>query len=240
MLNARDKLDRTLLKFGWELSELNKRLHRIVPLAKPIHTGWTRRHVLSPKADHREDKGTLRQILEVIGTVHYSKRRDFRERRKKFKGQLVQVDQPPRSISPSEWLKKQLPAIWKPYFRLETIHRRGKWREEYVFIHRGLFELKIRARYITETYAVDPLVARRIHEIESWLKNHHAMHRLNRLRDIKTGGWPLDYRQRLLGRISQQELRFVLCNPTEVDVTNDDCVGHISFRHIATFIFSPA
>jgi hypothetical protein len=196
--------------------------------------------VLSPKADHREDKETLLQILEVVGTIHYSKRRDFRERRKKFKGQLVQVDQPPRSISPSEWLKKQLPVNWKPYFRLETIHRRGKWREEYVFIHRGLFELKIRARYITETYAVDPLVARRIHEIESWLKNHHAMHRLNRLRDIKTGEWPPDYRQCLLDRIFQQELNFARCNPTEADVTTDIRVGHISFPLIATSIFPPA
>lgn len=240
MLNARDKLDRTLLKFGWELQELQKRLYQMVPLSTPVHTGWIRRHVISLKVDYRTDKEMLAQMLKVIGTVQYSHRRDFREKRKKYKGKLVQVDQPLRNIGIAEWEKKRLPESWKRYFRLEAIHKRGKWREEYVFIHRGLFELKIRPRFITKRHIIDPLVARRIHEVESWLKNRNAMHRLNRLRDIQAGEWSPNYRQRLLDRISRQELRFALCNPTEVDVTNDDHVRHINFRHIAAFIFSPA
>lgn len=218
MLNAQAYFDKHLLRLGDEFRDLWKRRYIRVPLKEPIQSGWCRYHVLTAKAKQRADKEVLLEILKIIGTIHFrntpvfSKKRG-RGRRRRY----VEIEQPLHDITVGSWDRMKLPESWKPYFRQEKRCHYRCWHDVLIFIRPHVFELEIAPNWITETHVSDPVVEKRIAEIEAWLWHHNAMHRLNSIcghTKYRRESW----RNETLTKIARREMREAWLSLPEVDL----------------------
>lgn len=228
MLNQKDLLDKHLLRLGRELRDLNRRRHICVPLEEPLQRGWRRFHVMTEKAERRDDCETLRKILKKIGNARFRNVPEFRRKRGKGRRRkFVDIEQPLDEIPPSYWKSYGWPDAWRSYFRLKVRRCNRRTYETLVFAFPYLFELKIEPHMVTKLYVRDAAVEQRISEIEHWLEHHHAKPRLEWLMG-DTYHWRDQRRDTLRNRVAARELRQAMQNPSEVDSAASMRSGRIS------------
>jgi hypothetical protein len=240
MHSDRERFDKHLIRLGRELRDLWRRRYIRVTLREPIQRGWRRTHVLAPSTLNRADKDVLTELLKVIGTVQFRNSPDFRQQRGRGKRRrFFEIEQPLRVLRVGEWERLRLPEAWKRYFHQKKQCYFRSWHDTLVFANTHAFDLKIEPNWVTETTIGDPAVARRIYEIETWLWNHNAMHRLERLWGV-SNRWRDPRRESILRRMAQDELHAAMLNPSEVDLAASGGRRRLSLRCSLAMLFSPA
>ena len=229
MLNAQDYFDKKLRRLDHERRSLQRRLLIRVPLDEPIQRGWRRSQVLSAKAERRADRDVLLTLLKIIGTTLFRPSSDFRKKRGRGRRRrYIEIEQPLEEINVGDWNWRRLPEEWKPYFRLEPRCHFRVWRDAFVFADASVFELKVEPHWVTETWQHDPLIQRRIEEIDAWLWARNAMPRLDWLCDNSRRAWSDSPRRALLDRIAHREMRAAKLAFPEVDLAASRRRGPIS------------
>lgn len=222
MHNPRNLKDKELLAIERELDALNSRRGIVKKLHEPLQRGWVRYHVLSERALRHRDQRMLAEILAVIGTKIWNKSLTFREWKwpRGRRRHLIDIEQPLKAISASEWQHKNYPDQWRRYFLPQLVQ--GHWGSYLAFVcdHVSFFELKCEPLFVDELVVPDPVVAQRIAELESRLYGHNLMPRLSRLHGHSRGRWKHDPRYKIRDHIAEREIRAAHSVDPEAEATS--------------------
>ncbi len=231
-------MDKRALAAVREYHALRKKEYHIIKLDKPIQRGWRRFYTLNARARARADRAVLEAILEVIGPVVINHRRDFLKRCGRRSRKLVEIEQPLNAISYSEWDRKRFPDGWRKYFRSERLPGQRQWYLGWVFAEPSLYELKIEPNWLWYFREVDPIVASRLSELDSWLHFHGGWERYHRMKGIpRYYRWceKMEGRQKCLVREHQREIMRAIADFPEVDSTALSLCSRLSFRPSPAF-----
>lgn len=182
MLNFQDLRDKQIRAAFRELKSLNR--YTVIKLEKPIQRGWRRLYVIADHAKSRKDCPILETILERINNIVVYHRRDFLKRKRRTT-KLVEIEQPLRAISQSEWNLRNFFETWRPYFRREfRLDRRGNWVPFFEFKQPSLFKLKTERNWLWHFREVDPDAETRMSELKGWLRNSGRRERYDWLKGV--------------------------------------------------------
>jgi hypothetical protein len=150
---------------------------KLIPLEKPIQTGWKKRHVLRDDCSRRQDAKVFSTILKVIDVPVFCRRKDFiaSDKRTKIKAGL-------KIIGPGEWDNLDWPEHYKKkYFKYGywsefnvngINHSSRTFKLGYAFIYDFYFTEDIQPYFITHRLPKLPEVETRISELKSFITNH--------------------------------------------------------------------
>jgi hypothetical protein len=206
MLNSRDFSDRQILATIRELRLLEQDRYKVVPLEEPIQKGWRRFHTLAKQSLDRQDRTTLEEILEVIGSSVQHHNRSFRCRRGRSK-KLFEIEQPLRPIPLHEWERKDYPRKWHRYFHYELLLGWNRHRQPYwVFTQPSLYRLKTGPHWIHEVKQLDSATEVRVSELERWLESRQGRKRYDWLKGRPANWRDCRIKQRLLDKEQRREI----------------------------------
>lgn len=149
-------------QLGWEL------------LNPPVQQGWKRYFVLREDVANGKHAALFTSILKKINTVHYSWKKDFTVKRRKF-GRKIYVVRRQGLLEPDERhfnsfgfteMEKQM---FYAYFCMDS---NGKSYLRYAFVEPWRFVLVVKPHIIYKVKKMDAAINKRIAEIDNYLKRN--------------------------------------------------------------------
>jgi hypothetical protein len=177
-LNREEKLlYKQKLALGWE------------PLVPPVQKGWKRFFVLREDVARSKHAECFENILAKINTYDWSYRKDFKVRKGRY-GKHKYGVKPQSLLRPDESHFQQLGFTdfekqffyeqWFLYGKKELVKR-------YVFSEPWRFVLRVRPNMIDKIRKKDPLLEKRIKEIDNYLDTNYYRGRMSKL--LYGSGW---------------------------------------------------
>jgi hypothetical protein len=180
--NKKEEANKELLAAVKESNELYK-VRRDTPwvkLDKPIHTGWTKCHVLRDDCKARSDADVFKRILGVIDVPIFSRRKDFKVRNG------IVMNAGLRVIRENAWDKLEWPESFKKYFLygayfvewdMESRYRPTHYPNKKLVVGFKLkqefyFEEVIKPYLVTHRQPILPDIESRLAELDSFIENN--------------------------------------------------------------------
>lgn len=156
-----------------------------IDLKPPVQRGFIRYFVLRSDLSRSRDASFFKGILDKINTTHWSHRKDFKKKTKRFGKKIYRVrEQRLDDVSADEFLKK-FNEKERAYFDEHMVHR-GKCNrlfKVYRFTETWMFVLKVEPNMITKVRVHNIDLAKRSAELDKFFTHK----RRNRLRKISGG-----------------------------------------------------
>jgi hypothetical protein len=180
-----DDFDKQLLQLGREEKRLYKQKHALgwEPLVPPVQKGWKRFFVLREDVAGSKHAEFFENILVKINTYDWSYRKDFKVRKGRY-GKHKYGVKPQSLLRPGEshfqrlgftdFEKQFFYEKWFVYGKKELVKR-------YVFSEPWRFVLRVRPNMIDKIRKKDPLLEKRIKEIDNYLERNCYRGRMSNL-----------------------------------------------------------
>ena len=171
----------------------------LIPV-EPFQQGWIRKNILRWDISRRSDAHKLRRILDVIGTITYCRRKDFRK--KNHKGVWEDIHQVLKPIQKSKW---DFPDDYKKYFTLDKVFNNGRYlHDAYHFKNDWMFECKILPHMITHVRIPNAEAESKKAKLYEYLDQDSRWDKLNKLLGVSDhSDW--DRRKEVLPEINYEE-----------------------------------
>jgi hypothetical protein len=163
-----------------------------VKLEKPVIRGWKRFFVLRDDVAESIHAEFFKSILDKIGTVNFSNRKDFKARKKRVKKWGYETKKQ-ELLKPEAWQLKKMNFTEKEqsFFEEKVILNKHRlWVKVYEFKEPWRFVLKIKPNMITHTRVRNVEMESRAAELDNYFDMNYLQPRLDKLY-----GWSYKYRR---------------------------------------------
>jgi hypothetical protein len=189
-------LDKQLIQLDKLRTKLRHDKERLpwVPLAEPYQKGWKRFFVLREDIRRSKDADFYQTLLDKINTVHYSRDKAFRIRKRRMRRYIYTVEtQAVREIQVWEWNGPKLKLTERErmhFFRYERWCPSGKyWKASYVFTEPWRFVLRIRPHMITEQRMINANLEAELQRLKNYIERNSLSGKIYKLTRSKRGPW---------------------------------------------------
>jgi hypothetical protein len=176
--------ERTLLRLHRERSDLYKQQRNLgwMELDPPVMRGWKRYFVLRDDVAKSKHAQFFQKMLDKINTIQINDKKSFTAKKRKY-GKKIQVERIQKLVEPDiHRFKRMNFSDREAQFFSEMILRdNGRIRRKFVFVEPWRFVLRIRPNLITKTRVRDEAIEKRIHEINTFLKQRELEGKLDHL-----------------------------------------------------------
>ena len=165
-----------------------------VPLAEPYQKGWKRFFVLREDIRRSNDADFYQTLLDKINTVHYSRDKAFRKRKRRMRRYVYTVEtQALREIQVWEWNSPKFKLTEREkmlFFRYERWCPQGKyWKVSYVFAEPWRFVLRIKPHMITEQRMIDANLEAVLQRLKNYIERSNLGGKIYKLTRSQRGRW---------------------------------------------------
>lgn len=162
-----------------------------VELEKPVMRGWKRFFVLREDVAESIHAAFFQNILDKIGSVNFSNRKDFKTRKKRVKKWGYEAKKQ-ELLKPDLWQFRKMNFTKKEQslFEERTIMNQHRmWIKIYVFKEPWRFVLKIKPNMITRTRVRNVEMESRRAELDNYFDRNHLEPRLYKIKGQSYNWW---------------------------------------------------
>lgn len=170
-LNKYDKLEKEYRALWKEYRNLSnaKRNLGLIKLEKPIRSGWYKHLTLRDDISRRKDADILEEVLKIAGTKIWGRDRKHADKVWNKTNKRDEKIQFPGIRKIPKWDFDKLSIHAKKWFKPYDVRYKfgyGGYRRFYCIVPRFYFKIAYSKAFITHRKVIDPLIEKRLDEIE--------------------------------------------------------------------------
>lgn len=154
-----------------------------IELEKPVMRGWKRFFVLRDDVAESIHADFFKSILDKIGTVNFSSRKDFKAKKKRVKKWGYEANNQ-ELLKPEAWQFKKMNFTEKErsFFEEKGILNKHRiWVTVYEFKEPWRFVLKVKPNMVTRTRVRNVEMESRVAELDNYFGGNYLLPKLNKL-----------------------------------------------------------
>jgi hypothetical protein len=220
--HAREKIVQTAIKREWLLSRQSWREPIYEELSKPVFWGYKREFVLRDDVALRNDASKWRSLLVLLQNEQFSKRKDFKVRRRPSRKWLTREH---RLKTFSTWdFERKIPNKFKVYFRFYN----AAGRRRYYFIHPWMMVSRRIKEYNTHRKLLNPEIEWELSYLKDRIDQNLYRQTYSKMkgRGFSYRGWNRPRKERLLDQYHQAQMQEALLMHFEGEIKPTNSNNH--------------